>query len=137
MNINPAEIRPLQTGRNSVTTVTVQTNPFVSGLSVTWNQIRLAGTGGHQPNHPLPDFAVEGSFATAPGTTDSTGEATTTYTAQVFSGEYRIEAKIQGLTKQGPIKLRIMVPGLVQLVEGPNSNFDLIGIDLPPLNRSS
>jgi len=124
VNISPSTVAPMNAGSGNTTTVTVQTNPFVSGKTVTLQDVRLANTGGHL-NHPLPNSNVSGTFSPSSGTTDSQGKFQSTYTAKEFGGEYQIRATIEGTPVTGPVTLIALVAGLQML--GAGANYSHVG----------
>lgn len=128
VTISPTTVAPLNSGTPNTTTVTVQTNPFVTRY-VTLQDVRLGGAayGGHEPNHPTTFPAgTGGTFSPASGNTSgSTGRFTSTYTSRIFSGEHQIKATMSVGTKTAPISLRVKVSGVQQLIDG--ANFNLIG----------
>ena len=125
VNISPSTVAPANAGTPNSTTVTVQTNPFVSGKTVTTQDVRLPNTGGHL-NHPLPNSNVSGTFNPSSGTTDSQGRFQSTYAVKEFGGEYQIKATIGGTTVTGPITLQALVAGLQAL--GAGANYSHMGV---------
>jgi hypothetical protein len=119
VSISPPTVAPLNAGTPNTTTVTVQTNPYVSGLQFTMQEVRIAGSGGHPTNHPttLP-AGTGGTFSPASGTTNGQGQFQSTYTARHFGGEYRLVATGPTVSKWGPWNLTASVGGLQQLVGG-------------------
>ncbi len=125
VTVLPSTIRPKDTGgTNETTTVTVQTNPFVS-QPVSLQDVRITGSGGHPTNHPttLPS-GTGGTFSAASGSTSSSdGKFTSTYTARIFGGEHQIRATMGSVTKNGPITLRAKVENLAHLTASSSDNF--------------
>jgi hypothetical protein len=125
VTVLPTEILPTNTGTGThQTTVTVQMFPIpYEARSVSLQDVRIAGTGGHPTNHPatIPS-TTDGSFSPVSGSTSSTtGKFTSTYYAPWFGGEHQIKATMDGRTKTAPINLRVKLSGLQQLIgEGGN-----------------
>ena len=119
VSLSPPTVQPDGIGGNPNTTVTVQTFPAVSGKSVTLQDVRVANTGGHPANHPLPNSNVTGTFTPSSSvTTDSNGRLQRTYKATIFSGRHQIKATMSGRTQSAT--LQVMYSGLGHLSAGAN-----------------
>jgi hypothetical protein len=117
VSLSPTTVQPDGIGGSATTTVTVQTTPPVSGRSVTLQDVRVANTGGHPANHPLPNSAVTGTFTpSASGTTDANGRLQRTYRATIFGGRQEIKATISDKTRSAIVDVK--VSGLGQLTPG-------------------
>ncbi len=113
VTLNPSTVLP---GGQSAVTVTVQ--PAASGISVS---ISIGGsmyTGGHQHS-----ARPTGNMASYSGTTDSSGQWSSQYTASAYGGTDTI-AGISGILEDEKV-ITIAVPGLVQLAAG--ANYSLVG----------
>ncbi len=119
VSLSPTSVQPDGIGGSATTTVTVQTSPAASGQSVTLQDVRVANTGGHPANHPLPNSAVTGTFTpSASGDTDSNGRVQRTYKATIFSGNHQIKGTIGSRAQSAT--LQVEVSGLGQLSGGAN-----------------
>ncbi len=106
------------------TLVTVQTNPPCSNIPISLRAYRITNSGGHITTgnfHPVSTATtVVGSFSPVSGQTDATGKFQSTYTAPIFGGDLRIQAR---LLAEAPIK--VFIAGLQELSGG--ENYVLIG----------
>ncbi len=113
VSLSPASVSP-----GGQTTVTVSTNPSVSGQSLSMSLSEVANSGGHQhTGRPL------GNFGTTSGATNASGQFQTTYTASAFGGLEMISATVGGTTASA--SLAVAVNGLTAL--GAGNNYSLVG----------
>jgi hypothetical protein len=122
VSVDPSEVRPLNTGGNSRTTVTVlatEEGKPVSGIPVQLSAKGVEGTGGHDHDGSRP----AGTFSVSSGATDDDGKFVSTYTASEFGGIERIIATAAGVTDS--VADTVKVDGLIELAGG--TSYELVG----------
>ena len=110
MSIDPAEVRPLNTGGNNETTVSVlatKGDEPVSGIQIQLTSNGVENSGGHLHDGDRP----VGTFSVSNGATGSDGKFVSTYTASEFGGIERIITSAGG-TKDS-VDLNVKVDSLV------------------------
>ena len=121
--INPLETPGAATATMQ-TLVTVQTNPLCSNIPINLRADRITNSGGHITTgsfHPVSTAtAVVGSFSPVSGQTDATGKFQSTYTAPIFGGDLRIQARLLA-----EASLKVSIAGLQEFSGG--ANYVLIG----------
>jgi len=117
VSLSPTSVLP-----QGSTTVTVSTNPAVSGVSISLSAVEQGNSGGHiHLGRPL------GSFSSSSGTTDSNGQFVSNYTASLFGGTEIINARANTANgvADASAALTVAVLSLFQL--GPGANYNLVG----------
>lgn len=121
-------VHPNGAGGSHQTTIRVATSPATSGVSVSLQLEPEVNSGGHVDTYHF-GGRPGGGLGSSSGTTDASGNFSTTYSAPVIGGKVKVKLQSTGQF----VTLTIAVPGLQEL--GPGSYYELTGFDCPTCNR--
>ena len=129
LEVSPMEVTPSGTegagpGAPRTATVTVKTQPATPNRSVTLTLIPIENSGGHVDAHHT-GRRPPGQLRKTTGTTDASGQFTTTYTPSFIGGLVDIQATVAGGTTSGRVGVQSRVGFLFELQAG--TNYELIG----------
>lgn len=127
LDVQPRILTPAGTeGGTNTATVTVRTVPATANRAVTLTLTPVANSGGHVDAQHV-GARPDGQLRRQTGTTNASGEFTTTYTPSHIGGIVNVRASSGGVNS-AEIGVNIRVPDLVQLQGG--ANYELIGTSL-------
>ncbi len=122
VSVDPNQVRPLGTGGNCLTDVTVTAEKGglpVPGIKIKLSASGLANTGGHIHDGHRP----AGNFLISAGVTDGDGKFMTIYSASEFGGIERIYTIAAGGVDS--VDVRVKVDSLIEFPSG--GNYSLTG----------
>lgn len=124
LNIEPQVLSPAGTdGGENTATVTVRIVPAVANQTVTLTLTPVGDSGGHMDAQHI-GARPGGQLRRRTGTTNASGEFTTTYTPSHVAGIVNLRASVGGVNSTA-IGLNIRVLNLFELQAG--TNYELIG----------